>query len=326
MAVDNEQPPGAVNPTVEAAPEQVGSEGPTAEEDRIPGLLYDRNGYPVTGKLTKDRVIVWAGVAVLAVLFCSWTAQWVAFALPYWRADKYHNGGLFQICGTQDLAYDPNVDDLVANTSLASFHPYRCQTVKEYADDLTLWACNREYFVPLKNTTKPLERRGKGGGAFTSGPSGPFDSTDNDFCAASKLVANQIFASRLFEAGTTCLDMIFGVTTVAFMLFPDKHEKKSTRNGMLALVGIILTPWMCVIDLFIQNGYWDRIGVGLFNKDARGFLSGAAQTTIATSTIDLFIQFGFLQWATHRHGWKLAKFKIGDVGMGVQRKIKKNTT
>ncbi|KAI8618796.1 hypothetical protein BC830DRAFT_890737 [Chytriomyces sp. MP71] len=253
------------------------------EEERSEDILYTKEGYEVSGKLTRDRTIVWAGVGVFCILFCSWTAQWVAFALPNWRGDQYHTGGLFQICGTQDLLFNPQTDSLMPNPAPNATHSYRCQSIQEYASDLQSWTC------------------GYG---------------DNDACNAARLLPGQITASRWFESATTVLDMIFGVTTISFMLWPDRSPKKSLRNGWIALLGIILTPWMCLIDLFIQNGYWDRVGVGLFDSDVRNFLHGAAQATIATSTIDFAVQFGFLQWAVHRHGWKFVGHNAGEVSMG----------
>ncbi|KAI8622627.1 hypothetical protein BC830DRAFT_268163 [Chytriomyces sp. MP71] len=177
---------------------------PVPESERDPEILYDRHGQPVDGKLTKDRTIVYAGVVVFCILFCSWTAQWVrlslnqvagkplnfcllqtAFALPYWRGDQYHTGGLFQICGTQDLKYLESNHSLVPDPSPNATHPYRCQSIHAYADDLASWAC-------IKDST-------------------------NDVCQGSKLLVGQITMSRWFEALTTTLDMIFGGSHVLSM-------------------------------------------------------------------------------------------------------------
>ncbi|KAI8618926.1 hypothetical protein BC830DRAFT_1216307, partial [Chytriomyces sp. MP71] len=60
--------------------------------------ILDSQGNAVTGGLTKDMTIRWVGFIAFIILFSSWTTQWVAFALPYWKSDKYHNAGLFSIC------------------------------------------------------------------------------------------------------------------------------------------------------------------------------------------------------------------------------------
>ncbi|KAJ3267376.1 hypothetical protein HDU77_000090 [Chytriomyces hyalinus] len=292
---------------------------PVPEADRDPDILYDKHGQPVDGKFTKDRVVVIVAAVVFLVLMASWAAQWVAFALPYWHGDAYHTGGLFQVCGTQDLVYDPYRANLWPDPLPSAIHPFRCQTIEEYAADVAKWACDPSKF---RNGTKPsaqLNRRGKNelddlGSGFAS-KNGSFD-PHNDVCVASGLIGPQIRMSRWFQAFTTSMSMVFGVTTIMFMLWPDKSPKKSSRNGMCAILGILLTPWLCVTDLYMQNGYWPRVGVGLFERDARFFLKGAAQASILTSTIDLVVQLGFLNWATHRYGWRLLNFDLGTVGMG----------
>ncbi|KAI8619693.1 hypothetical protein BC830DRAFT_1103004 [Chytriomyces sp. MP71] len=261
------------------------------DEERNPDILYTKEGYEVTGKLTRDRAVIKMGIVVFCILFCSWTGQWVAFALPNWRGDKYHNGGLFQICGTQDLMYIPSNRTIAPNPNAT--YPYRCQDIHGYVDTFKSWVC-----LPGQE--------------------------DNEFCKRADGARDQLMVSRWFEALTTTFDVVFGVTTITFMLWPDRDPKKSLRNGWIALIGIIATPWFCLVDLFLQNSYWDFIGVGYFNQDARTFLHGASQATIATSTIDLFVQFVFLQWAVNRHGWKFIGTTVGEVGMGEQRRIKRN--
>ncbi|KAJ3221029.1 hypothetical protein HDU81_010933 [Chytriomyces hyalinus] len=241
------------------------------EEDRNPDILYTKEGYEVTGKLTRNKTIIKAGLIVLMILLCSWTAQFVAFALPNWRGDRYHNGGLFQVCGTADLVYVPSNRSLVANPNTT--RPYSCQPIGEYVDTFKTWVC-----LPGLQ--------------------------DNEFCTQADHALHQLYISRWFQALTTILDMGFGFTTIAFMFWPDREPKKSMRNGWIALIGIILAPWFCLIDLFLQNSYWDMIGVGYFDRDARNFLHGASQASIITSSLDLIVQFGFLQWAVNRHGWR----------------------
>ncbi|KAI8622630.1 hypothetical protein BC830DRAFT_1162717 [Chytriomyces sp. MP71] len=269
------------------------------EEERNPDILYTKEGYEVSGKLTRDRAVIKMGIVVFCILFCSWSAQWAAFALPYWRGDKYHTGGLFQICGTQDLKYVPSNHSLVADPSPNATYPYRCQGVSEYVATFKTWVC-----LP--------------------------GNEDNDFCQRADAASGQIHVSRWFEALTTVLDMIFGLTTIGFMIWPDRNPKASLRNGWIALAGIIATPWFCLVDLFLQNSYWDFIGVGFFDQDARNFLHGASQATIATSCLDFAVQFAFLQWAVHRHGWKFVGKgnQVESVGLGpaMQMRKKRNYT
>ncbi|KAJ3228797.1 hypothetical protein HDU78_009526 [Chytriomyces hyalinus] len=265
--------------------------------ERLPDILYDKHGVAVDGKLTKDKVIIYVAAASFVVLLVSWSVQWVALTMPQWHADAYHNAGMFECCGVRDLAFDVATSSLVPDPRPGAIHEYRCQSVESYGEDVKRWTCDPMNF--LNRSSDPN-----------------FVYQENDPCVASKLLHTFITASKIFQATTTALSMLSGTSTIVFMLWPDKEPKKSSRNGLLALLGIVLTPWMCVIDLFIQNGYWPRVGVGYFQRDARYFLHGAAQASILTSSVDFFVQFFFLQWATHRYGWKLVNFNIGEVGMG----------
>ncbi|KAI9330186.1 hypothetical protein BDR26DRAFT_871698 [Obelidium mucronatum] len=272
----------------------------TAGETR----LIDRAGNVVDGKLTKDKLIIRVGAVVLLILMCSWVAQWTAFVLPNWRGDDFHTGGLWQICGHNDFEYKnitqtwckspatgvdvlcgPSSDPLHSrNITDVKLIPgprreYKCQSIGDYIEDFKKVVCVEPYM-------------------------------DRSYCQDSQNdeVVTQIIVSRWFEAATTCLDMVFGISTLVFMLWPDKDPKKSRRNGLFALIGIILTPWFCFIDLFIQNKYWSRIGVGAFIKSDLEFLDVGAEIGIVTSTVDMVVQFAFLSWATRRHGWRV----VGD--------------
>ncbi|KAJ3015399.1 UNVERIFIED_CONTAM: hypothetical protein HDU68_012754 [Siphonaria sp. JEL0065] len=112
--------------------------------------LIGKDGQVVDGKLTKDRKIVFVGLAVLAILLCSWTAQWIAFAMPYWRGDQYQTAGLFQICGTNDYVYKnvtrPNAES-ITDVELAPgpTHPFQCQTIAEYIEGFKKAVCVEPY-------------------------------------------------------------------------------------------------------------------------------------------------------------------------------------
>ncbi|KAI8618777.1 hypothetical protein BC830DRAFT_1107189 [Chytriomyces sp. MP71] len=296
---------------------------PVPESERHPNILYDRHGQPLDGKLTKDKTIIYVAIGVFFILLCSWIAQWTAFALPHWRGDKYHSGGLFQVCGTQDLAFDPNVDALVPNKTAGAIREYRCQSIQEYAEDLTLWTCNAAYFVPFtkKNATtrRPpttteglptavptLGRRGMREKQVENGDN-TFNATDNDFCAASKLFAEQIVVSRWFEAATTVMDMLFGTTTIGFMLFPDPSPKKSMRNGLFALIGIFLVQSPCMIPI---SSLTCRLMLRPHGSASQIF-SFKTDTGIGGILLSLISYTD-----TFRHGWKIVNFKMADVGMG----------
>ncbi|KAI8618058.1 hypothetical protein BC830DRAFT_32158 [Chytriomyces sp. MP71] len=209
--------------------------------------IVDAQGNVVTGGLTGDMKIRWVGLAAFIVLFCSWTTQWVAFALPYWKADKYHNAGLFTVCSHVEWefvnvtriycpekndpnfatyqCFDPSIPGAFIETTqeLQPGSPIeKCQSINDYVDDFKKLVC-----VP------------------------PYES--QHYCFYAENSKRYIIRSRWFEAISTCLDMTFGITTLIFMIWPDKEPKKNVRNGIIALIGIFLTPWPTVIDLLLQT-------------------------------------------------------------------------
>ncbi|KAI9324213.1 hypothetical protein DFJ73DRAFT_253594 [Zopfochytrium polystomum] len=98
----------------------------------------------------------------------------------------------------------------------------------------------------------------------------------------------RILGSRWFEGLGTSSSMVFGVTTLLMVLFPSTSPKVNNMNGIIALIGIFLTPWFAAIDLFISINTWDYIGVGYFSKSGTDFLYIGGQLGIATSCLDFF--------------------------------------
>ncbi|KAJ3277989.1 hypothetical protein HDU76_010086, partial [Blyttiomyces sp. JEL0837] len=244
--------------------------GDASNDDAVPtttvvvdeeNVIRDGNGNIMDGRMTKDKVIVKWAIVVLIILVISWTAQWVGFALPYWRSDQYHNGGLFQICGSYNWKFDPSAQS--------------------------------------------------GAGTII-----PVSKASDHWCNDAKDAADRIGISRGFEATSTVMSMVFGTTTLWFVVFPDKDPAVASRNGVLALIGIFLTPWLCVIDFFISVNYWDHIGVGYFEQDGNNFLAAAGQMLIACTFVDLVVQYSFLRWGVMRHNWKVPGTTFGVGGSG----------
>ncbi|KAJ3308833.1 hypothetical protein HDU76_003801 [Blyttiomyces sp. JEL0837] len=260
-----------------------------ADEENV---ILDQDGNPIKSHtMTKDKKIRFWAVVVLIILVISWGSQWAAFALPYWRSDKYHNGGLFQICGNYDWvdidvkAYG-GAGDLIAQDR----GYYKCQTIHEYMDTFLNFTCSF-------NGPEEQDFRRK-------------------WCLGDGRFAEQrIGISRWFEATSTSMSMFFGITTLWLIVFPNKDPKICSNNGVFALIGIFLTPWLCVIDFFISVNFWDEIGVGFYDKDPHNFLAVAGQTLIGCTFVDLVVQLSFLRWGIYRHNWKVpTKPHDGDMG------------
>ncbi|KAJ3304481.1 hypothetical protein HDU76_005191 [Blyttiomyces sp. JEL0837] len=244
-------------------------------------VIRDQDGNVISGRMTKDKkILLWASI-VLFILVLSWTAQWTGFGLPYWRSDKYHTGGLFKICGNYDWA---GIDTKALGGSGILIPQdrgyYKCQTIHEYMVDFLNVTCS--YVDP--NESHLYDHWCKGDGQYAE---------------------QRIGISRWFEAISTSMSMFFGITTLWLVVFPDKDPKIASRNGVIALIGIFLTPWLCVIDFFISINFWDDIGIGYFDKDGNHFLAAAGQMLIACTFVDLVVQYSFLRWGVLRHAWKV---------------------
>ncbi|KAJ3120415.1 hypothetical protein HK100_012806 [Physocladia obscura] len=218
-----------------------------------------------------------AAVIIFLLLICSWTAQWVAFAIPYWRGDQYHVGGLFEICGDRDFIFN-NVTNRIYPTIKTN---WTCQPFADYVDN----------FQQL----------------FAAQP-------DSDWYIQSGAAKKMIVVSRWFEALTTSMDMIFGVTTIWAVVYPHVDFAQQKKNMIFALIGIILTPSFAVIDSFIQNSYWASIGVGIFNTNVQTFLYASGDISWISSAIDFALQAGFLIWGVRRH---YLRHQAGDTSIAI---------
>ncbi|KAJ3140931.1 hypothetical protein HK100_008113 [Physocladia obscura] len=181
---------------------------------------FEANNKPVNvgkavHKLTTDAKLRWSALAV--------------------RGDKYHTGGLFQICGDRYFTYN-NVTSKINPTIVTDWH---CDSFNDYVDRFL------ELFV---------------------------DYPDGDWAIQARAAKTMIVVSRVFEATTTVMDMIFGATTIWAVIYPNVDSRQQRKNMVYAIVGIILTPTFCLVDGFIQNSYWGSIGVGIYNTDIQSFL------------------------------------------------------
>ncbi|KAJ3326733.1 hypothetical protein HDU76_012689, partial [Blyttiomyces sp. JEL0837] len=252
------------------------------------GVIRDRYGNIMDGSMTKDPEIRKWALIVLIILVISWTAQWTGFSLPYWRSDKYHSGGLFQVCGNYDWNFDPLAKNGAGMPIPVDRGYYKCQTVHDYVHDFLDLTCSYK----LENVSRGSDH----------------------WCDEAKYAEGSIAVSRWFEATSTTMSMIFGTTTLWLVVFPDKDPKIASRNGVFALIGIFLTPWLCVIDFFISINYWDTIAVGYFERDGNNFLAAAAQLLVACTFVDLVVQYSFLRWGVLRHAWKVPGTTIAGMG------------
>ncbi|KAJ3021004.1 UNVERIFIED_CONTAM: hypothetical protein HDU68_009870 [Siphonaria sp. JEL0065] len=229
---------------------------------------------PKKHQLTKDKMLIRWAIIIFVLLCCSWAAQWTSIVIPYWRGDEYHVGGLFQICGNTKFTFDPVTKQIHPNRP----HEWRCEKFEDYVDDFrTIFPDqNSEWYIQAGSAKK------------------------------------LIVVSRWFEALTTSFDMVFGATTIWAVIYPAVDPKQQKKNMIYALIGIILTPSFAVVDSFIQNSYWDSIGVGLFNKNIQTFLYAAGDIAWISSALDFGLQLGFLvfgirrQYALARQGDEIA--------------------
>ncbi|KAJ1545498.1 hypothetical protein HK405_007889 [Cladochytrium tenue] len=228
--------------------------------------------------LVGDKLIRKWSIIVLCGLLLSWTAQWVAYGLPYWRGDDYHHGGFFQVCGTTDLYFNASAKNGAGEIypNLTSVHPETCIPTKQYCDDFYNMLLDgvAQYNGDLNKVSIWLSQAEQ---AFP-----------------------RILSSRAFEALGTLFSMIFGTTTIMMVILPTTSPRVNNINGVIALIGIFLTPWFALIDLFISINTWDYIGVGYFDTNGVTFLYVGGQLAIATSIFDFLVQFAFLWWGARR--------------------------
>ncbi|KAI8622647.1 hypothetical protein BC830DRAFT_1088186 [Chytriomyces sp. MP71] len=206
--------------------------------------------------------------------------QWAMFALPNWRGDQYQTAGLFQVCGTVDLQFNPTFADAggAGNLTIKATHEYRCQSVETYVNNFL------DMVKPDPNHPQPSDRWYKSAvGALP-----------------------HIQTSRWLEAAGTALDMVFGVGTILLIVRPHPNRKVETRNAAVTYAGILIMPWFPVFDILISFDFWDRIGVGYFESltfNSGGFSNytkAGAVVSLFTSWFDLVVQLWFLTWGLQR--------------------------
>ncbi|KAJ3074912.1 hypothetical protein HDU98_009881 [Podochytrium sp. JEL0797] len=212
--------------------------------------------------LTNDKVMIRTAIVVFVLLCLSWSSQWAAFIMPYWRGDQYHIGGLFQICGNRDFTYNATTSRIYPTIKTE----WNCKSFEEYVDK----------FQTL------------------------FPDHNSDWYVQAGSAKKLIVVSRWFEAITTAMDMVFGVTTIWAVVYPHMDPKKQRTNMIFAIIGICLTPSFAVIDSFIQNSYWASIGVGIYNTDIQTFLYASGDISWIASAVDFALQLGFLIWGIRR--------------------------
>ncbi|KAI8622648.1 hypothetical protein BC830DRAFT_269829 [Chytriomyces sp. MP71] len=166
---------------------------------------YDHIGNEIDGGFTKDPVVFRWGCIVLFWLSASCILQWVMFALPNWRGDQYQTAGLFQVCSTVDLQFNPTFSDAsgAGNLTIMATHEYTCQSVESYVNAFL------EMVKPDPNHPRPSDRW------YTS--------------AAGALP--HILASRYLEAAGTALDMVFGIGSVLLIMRPNKDGECLMGDG-----------------------------------------------------------------------------------------------
>ncbi|ORY21575.1 hypothetical protein BCR33DRAFT_861946 [Rhizoclosmatium globosum] len=228
---------------------------------------------------TNDKKLIVGTIIMMFLLCLSWSAQWASFALPYWRGDKYHTGGLFQVCGNTEFRYDPATTDIYPDTT----HEWRCEPFEQYVDR----------FQQL----------------FKDYPTG-------DWYVQAGSAKKMIVVSRWFEALTTSMDMFFGVTTAYVVVYPHSDPDKQTKNLKLALIGVLLTPVWTICDQFIQMAYWNSIGVGIFNHEVQTYLYASGDISWISSVIDLILQVSCLAFGVRR-AWRLKDEAAAKAGIKI---------
>ncbi|KAJ3120188.1 hypothetical protein HK100_012903 [Physocladia obscura] len=190
---------------------------------------------------------------------------------------NYHVGGLFVICGDRDFTFNNATNRIYPSIKTN----WTCQPFTDYVDN----------FQQL----------------FAAQP-------DSDWYVQAGAAKKMIVVSRWFEALTTSMDMVFGVTTIWAVVYPHVDFAQQKKNMIFALVGIILTPSFAVVDSFIQNSYWASIGVGIFNTNVQTFLYASGDISWISSAIDFALQAGFLIWGVRRH---YLRHQAGDTSIAI---------
>ncbi|KAJ3257507.1 hypothetical protein HDU77_002668 [Chytriomyces hyalinus] len=179
--------------------------------------------------------------------------QWAMLFIPQWRGDKYQNAGLFQVCGTVELQFNPTYNDTGAagNLTIKNTKPYSCESVEQYFDKFQL------LIAPDPNNPRPSDR----------------------WHTSSKDALKGILVSRWLEAIGTFLDMVFGLGSVLLVMRPHPDGEMMLLWGMsfifynflrqnasndATLSGPSFVPRFPTIDILVSFDYWERIRVGYF--------------------------------------------------------------
>ncbi|KAJ3131893.1 hypothetical protein HK100_005895 [Physocladia obscura] len=223
-----------------------------------PRIRYNSLGQVIDGGWTKDKVL----------------RRW---------GDAYHHAGLFQVCGTADIQFNPEYSDSGGAGNLTikanSSHPLTCVSVEEYINNFMI--------LVQPNASNPQ-------------PSDRFYDNAQDALA-------HIVTSRWLEGVGTVLDMIFGIGSLLLVLRPAADERVEARNAGITFAGIFVMPWFPVFDILISFSYWSDLGVGYFaplsyssSDSLSNYTLAGPVVSIFTSWFDFTIQILFLAWGLKR--------------------------
>ncbi|KAJ3098436.1 hypothetical protein HK100_005103 [Physocladia obscura] len=221
-----------------------------------------------------DRKLKSVAIAVGLVLAVSWTVQWVAYALPYWKGDSYHDAGFFQVCGIVDFGYDPVKNNLV----VANRYPRICESVETYADR----------FIPIFNNYTQSYPQAQ------------------EWQRNAQYAIKLIVASRWLEGLSTAADMFFGLFALYFVVHPSRDDRRNARNWYYAIAGIALAPLLCIIDSAMSFSNFLNLGIGVFNYNTQEYFYFSGDAIYVCTGLDTFVQYFFLYWGS-KYQFKISK-------------------
>ncbi|KAJ3002989.1 UNVERIFIED_CONTAM: hypothetical protein HDU68_005922 [Siphonaria sp. JEL0065] len=218
----------------------------------------------------KLKTVAWI---IGGIMMLSWAAQWVAFALPYWKGDQYHHAGLFQVCGNTDFIYNPSIGDIEPGPQKAI---WTCEPIEEYAD---------RFISTFDNHTDRAATEWKSNARHAKG----------------------LFAvSRWLEALSTAADMVFGLYSLHVIINPTNDDRQNARNWYYAAAGVSLAPLLAIIDSTLCYANFSLIGIGRFNYDRQTLFWFSGDVLYIGTGLDVFLQFLFLYWGS-AYQFKISK-------------------
>ncbi|KAJ3285563.1 hypothetical protein HDU79_007244 [Rhizoclosmatium sp. JEL0117] len=220
-----------------------------------------------------DRKLKTVAAIVAFILVVSWTAQWVAYALPYWKGDQYHVAGLFQACGNTDLVYNKTSTMLEPGP----LYPWKCEPVDDYADRFIASLDKYSQYPPAQAIQKDA-KEGK----------------------------SLIVVSRWIEASSTAADMYFGLFSLYLIVYPKMDDRINSRNWYIAVAGVSLAPALCIIDSVLTFNNFQKLGIGYFNFDRQTSFYFSGDAIWVGTALDVVLQYWFLYWAS-TYQYKLSK-------------------